>query len=435
MSGRSSSVRSRRWRRRSTSPRARRSRATRGSRTSCGSSPRIRTRVCSGWRSRWRPAAGKTVVMAMLIAWQTLNKLANPQDARFTDAFLVVTPGITIRDRLRVLLPEDPENYYRERDIVPAGGHRAAAAGADRHHQLPRLPAAREAQGAAKTDEGAADRGGAEPVRRDARPDGAPRLPRARHEAAASSSSTTRRTTATAPVGGEEPDRGAEGRRAQGGRAARRGGARLDHRAGGGGAEDRRQGRLRPVGHAVLPARLRLPRGDAVPVGGVRLLADRRHRGRHRQDPARAGRRRRRWTGERPTYRDLWPRIRDDLPKKGAKDAARSGPPQPAGGAGGALQSLYGNYEKSLRGVGAGRAGAAATARRRRCSSSSATTPTSRSSSSTTSPAGRSDSTTASRVVVPGELAAVLQRRGRRLVAAPEHDPRRLRSSSSPARR
>ena len=61
---------------------------------------------------------GKTVVMAMLIAWQTLNKLANPQDARFSDAFLVVTPGITIRDRLRVLLPEDPENYYRERDIV-----------------------------------------------------------------------------------------------------------------------------------------------------------------------------------------------------------------------------------------------------------------------------------------------------------------------------
>lgn len=63
--------------------------------------------------------SGKTVVMAMLIAWQTLNKLANPQDARFTDSFLVVTPGITIRDRLRVLLPSDPGNYYRELDIVP----------------------------------------------------------------------------------------------------------------------------------------------------------------------------------------------------------------------------------------------------------------------------------------------------------------------------
>jgi len=62
--------------------------------------------------------SGKTVVMAMLIAWQTLNKLANPQDARFTDTFLIITPGITIRDRLRVLLPNDPHNYYRQRDIV-----------------------------------------------------------------------------------------------------------------------------------------------------------------------------------------------------------------------------------------------------------------------------------------------------------------------------
>jgi hypothetical protein len=46
--------------------------------------------------------SGKTVVMAMLIAWQTLNKLEDRKDARFSDAFLIVTPGITIRDRLRV---------------------------------------------------------------------------------------------------------------------------------------------------------------------------------------------------------------------------------------------------------------------------------------------------------------------------------------------
>src|SRR6202158_5443563 len=67
--------------------------------------------------------SGKTVVMAMLIAWHALNKRANPQDARFSDTFLIVTPGITIRDRLRVLLPNDPENYYRQRDIVPAQFH------------------------------------------------------------------------------------------------------------------------------------------------------------------------------------------------------------------------------------------------------------------------------------------------------------------------
>ncbi len=62
---------------------------------------------------------GKTVVMAMLIAWHVINKHANPQDNRFSDAFLIVTPGITIRDRLRVLLPSDGENYYRRFDLVP----------------------------------------------------------------------------------------------------------------------------------------------------------------------------------------------------------------------------------------------------------------------------------------------------------------------------
>lgn len=61
---------------------------------------------------------GKTVVMAMLIAWQSLNKIRSPQNALFSDTFLLVAPGITIRDRLRVLLPNDPENYYRARDIV-----------------------------------------------------------------------------------------------------------------------------------------------------------------------------------------------------------------------------------------------------------------------------------------------------------------------------
>lgn len=63
--------------------------------------------------------SGKTLVMAMLIAWHTLNKALNPQDNRFNDAFLIVTPGITIRDRLRVLLPNDPGNYYRLHDLVP----------------------------------------------------------------------------------------------------------------------------------------------------------------------------------------------------------------------------------------------------------------------------------------------------------------------------
>ncbi len=62
--------------------------------------------------------SGKTVVMAMLIAWQALNKLANPYDKRFSTRFLVVTPGITIKDRLRVLLPNDPQAFYRTMDLL-----------------------------------------------------------------------------------------------------------------------------------------------------------------------------------------------------------------------------------------------------------------------------------------------------------------------------
>lgn len=63
--------------------------------------------------------SGKTTVMAMLIAWQAINAVRHPQSPRFTKGFLVVTPGITIRDRLRVLLPSDPNDYYRSRRIVP----------------------------------------------------------------------------------------------------------------------------------------------------------------------------------------------------------------------------------------------------------------------------------------------------------------------------
>ncbi len=63
--------------------------------------------------------AGKTTVMAMLIAWQTLNAARSPGSKLFTRGFLVVAPGITIKDRLRVLMPSDPENVYRRLDLVP----------------------------------------------------------------------------------------------------------------------------------------------------------------------------------------------------------------------------------------------------------------------------------------------------------------------------
>lgn len=64
--------------------------------------------------------AGKTTVMAMVIAWQTLNAVRRPNSKNFTRGFLIVAPGITIKDRLRVLMPNDPDSYYADRELVPA---------------------------------------------------------------------------------------------------------------------------------------------------------------------------------------------------------------------------------------------------------------------------------------------------------------------------
>ncbi|WP_119390613.1 BPTD_3080 family restriction endonuclease [Taklimakanibacter lacteus] len=63
--------------------------------------------------------AGKTTVMAMLIAWQTINAVRRPASKSFTRGFLLCAPGLTIKDRLRVLQPNDPDSYYTTREIVP----------------------------------------------------------------------------------------------------------------------------------------------------------------------------------------------------------------------------------------------------------------------------------------------------------------------------
>ncbi len=64
--------------------------------------------------------AGKTTVMAMLIAWQTINAVRRPNSKTFTRGFLIVAPGLTIRDRLRVLQPNDPDSYYASRELIPS---------------------------------------------------------------------------------------------------------------------------------------------------------------------------------------------------------------------------------------------------------------------------------------------------------------------------
>jgi type III restriction enzyme len=63
--------------------------------------------------------AGKTTVMAMIIAWQTINAVRHPDRKHFTRGFLICAPGLTIKDRLRVLQPNDPNSYYKDRELLP----------------------------------------------------------------------------------------------------------------------------------------------------------------------------------------------------------------------------------------------------------------------------------------------------------------------------
>ena len=71
-------------------------------------------RLCS----KMATGTGKTTVMAMLIAWQVLNKVHNNYDARFTRNILVVAPNISVRRRLQVLRPNCEDNYYEKFNIV-----------------------------------------------------------------------------------------------------------------------------------------------------------------------------------------------------------------------------------------------------------------------------------------------------------------------------
>ena len=63
--------------------------------------------------------SGKTVVMAMLIAWAFCNRGKVLSDERFPAAALVVCPNLTIKERLQVLRPESPDNYYDAFELIP----------------------------------------------------------------------------------------------------------------------------------------------------------------------------------------------------------------------------------------------------------------------------------------------------------------------------
>jgi len=286
--------------------------------------------------------SGKTVVMAMLIAWHTLNKLANPKDPRFSDAFLVVTPGITIRDRLRVLWPQDPGNYYRERDLLPdyqrdkLGHSKIVITNYHGFLARERVQAAKLTKAILTGGQGDAfTETPAQVVRRVCRDLGnkqniivlndeahhcyrrrevadEPKLDRDDREEA-----EKRNKAAQVWISGLEATKKKLGIRAVYDLSA----TPFFLRGSGYG-----EGTLFPwvvsdfaLIDAIESGIVKVPR---VPVADDAM------------------------TGDQPTYRDLWLRIRDKLPKKGRRTDAVVVEPKPPVELEGALQSLYGNYVK-----------------------------------------------------------------------------------------
>ncbi|MDO8795614.1 MAG: DEAD/DEAH box helicase family protein [Vicinamibacterales bacterium] len=298
--------------------------------------PRLALKMATG--------SGKTVVMGMLIAWQALNKLEDRQDARFSDAFLIVTPGITIRDRLRVLLPTDPDNYYRQRDILPSDLlERLAQARIliTNYHAF----IARERGDAARLTKSILTKGDPSPfletpdqvVRRVCR-DLAGKKNIVVINDEAHHCYRRRPESETETLIGEER-REAE-KRDEEARVWISGLEAVKNKIGVKAVYDLSatpfflQGSGYPEGTLFPWVVSDFSLVDAIEAGIVKVprvpVADNS------------------MTGEQPTYRDLWLRIRDGLPKKGRKTDAIGGEPKLPAELQGALHSLYDNYRQSF---------------------------------------------------------------------------------------
>ena len=298
--------------------------------------PRMALKMATG--------SGKTVVMAMLIAWQALNKFEDRQDARFSDAFLIVTPGITIRDRLRVLLPTDPDNYYRQRDILPSDLlERLAQARIviTNYHAF----MAHERGDAARLTKAILTKGEPSPfvetpdqvVRRVCRDLGGKKNIVVINDEA--HHCYRRRPDAEVEtLIGEERQEAAK--RDEEARVWVSGLEAVKNKIGVKGIYDLSatpfflQGSGYPEGVLFPWVVSDFSLVDAIEAGIVKVprvpVADNS------------------MTGEQPTYRDLWLRIREGLPKKGRKTDAIGGEPKLPAELQGALHSLYDNYRLSF---------------------------------------------------------------------------------------
>jgi len=312
--------------------------------------PRIALKMATG--------SGKTVVMAMIIAWQALNKMEHRQDTRFSDTFLVVCPGITIRDRLRVLLPNDPQNYYRERDLIPGndierlGQAKILITNFHAFQQREKVKTGRLNRQLLQADEtGALTESPDEMVRRVCRElgtskqvvvlnDEAHHCYKRRPETEIEKLTAPEKAEVTAKLTGD--DRVEAQQRDEEARVWIRGIEAVKAKIGvkaifdlsatpfflrGSGYSE---GTLFPwvvsdfsLIDAIESGIVKVPR---VPVADDSM------------------------TGELPTYRELWTRIRDELPRKGRKTDSLDGTERPLPvELEGALQSLYSNYELSYR--------------------------------------------------------------------------------------
>ncbi len=187
----------------------------------------------------------------------------------------------------------------------------------------------------------------------------------------------------------------------------------------------RRPGGLRPLGHAVLPRAARATRRARCSRGSCRdFSADRRHRVGHREGPAGARRRRLDGRATLPMYRDLWLRIRDELPQKGLQGrrpstASRACPKELEG----ALLQPVRQLREVVRRAGSEREGRRA---RRRCSSWSARTPHLQARLRLDRWLGEDRCADGSTVVVPGNLPLFSNEEDGALARPPEHAPHRL---------